>query len=260
MHPCFAYHISHTEVQMIDPREEAVSEKINSIKHIIPVLSSKGGVGKSLISTGVALSLAKRNLPVGLMDLDFWGASDHIILGVETTDFPEEDKGILPVKVCGLNFMSVAFYTREKPLPMRGSEYTDALLELMAVTRWENVDYLVIDMPPGLGDPFLNLIKFFRKGEFLIVSTPSPLSLVALENTLSVLREQGINIVGVIENMAPEPTIKSLVEKHDVRYLGNIPVYSEIDSWIGDCRRFSESPFVCRIDGIIANITKNTVE
>ncbi len=229
---------------MIDPRREAVIERISRIPHVIPVLSSKGGVGKSLTSTGIAVLLSQMGRKVGLLDLDFWGASDHIILGVSVDEFPEEDRGILPVPKCGLKFMSVAFYTRNQPLPMRGSEYTDALLELMAVTRWDDVEYLVIDMPPGLGDPFLNLISFFRKGHYVVVTTPSPLSVMALKNTIHMLKEQKIDIVGVVENMSSQKSLKEFLDEQGLRHLGNIPMINDIDAHMGDCEKFASSEFI----------------
>ncbi len=239
---------------MIDPRREAVIDKINSIKHVIPVLSSKGGVGKSLVSTGIAVILAHSGKSVGLLDLDFWGPSDHLILGANTDVFPLEDKGIVPLKTCKLWFMTTAFYTLNQPLPMRGSEYTDALLELMAVTRWDNIDYLVIDMPPGLGDPFLNLVNFFRNGDYVVVSTPSPLSLIALDNTLQMLLEQNIKVVGVVENMNDEPFLSPAASLRGVNYLGYIPFIETIDQEIGGCKRFSNSQFVAHLKPLVAKM------
>ena len=186
---------------MIDPRIKAVEARLEKVKRIIPVVSGKGGVGKSMVSTILALNLAQKGYKVGLLDLDFHGASDHVILGFEPKEFPEEDRGIIPPEVHGIRFMSIVYYSEDKPTPLRGMEISDALIELLAITRWEDLDFLIIDMPPGMGDQFLDVLRFLRKGEFLVVATPSKLAINVVKKLLELLKEQNLKIVGIVENM-----------------------------------------------------------
>jgi len=239
---------------MIDARELAVTERVKSIELVIPVVSGKGGVGKSTVAAMLAMALAERRR-VGLLDLDFWGASLHTLLGVEISEFPSEDKGIIPIEFHGIKFMSAAFYTRNRPLPIRGSEYTDAFLELMAVTRWDDIDILVIDMPPSLGDPFLNAVKYLPHGKFVVVTTPSKLSINVARNTLLLLKEQGFRIIALVENMVVDPDeseAEKLVSEFEVPYLVKLPYSKELESAIGQVERLKQTKLFEKVKGLAA--------
>ncbi|MDD3656430.1 MAG: P-loop NTPase [Atribacterota bacterium] len=234
---------------MIDPREVMVREKFATIKSIIPVVSGKGGVGKSIISTALSLALAEK-YKTGLLDLDFWGASDHILLNTKN-QFPEEERGILPEEVMGVRFMSVAYYTQGNPLPIRGMEYTNVFLELMAVTRWDDTECLVIDMPPGMADPFLDLLQYVRNGNFLIITTPSRLAVNIVAKTLEILKEQDLKIIGLMENMHTtehnSKRISDLIESYKVKYLGYIPYYQNLDDHMDALQDFILTDFFQKI-------------
>ena len=156
----------------MDPRISAIEHRLAGVKRIIGVTGSKGGIGKSVVSTTLALALAGRELRVGLFDLDFTSPSDHVILGEERT-FPDEEFGIDPHDVHGIGLMSVSFFTGGSATPLRGADTTDALLELLAITRWRDLDVLVLDLPPGLGDAALDVIRFIPRVEFLLLGTGS---------------------------------------------------------------------------------------
>ena len=234
---------------MIDPREIAINARLEKVKRIIPVVSGKGGVGKSLLSTTLALALAEKGHKVGLLDLDFHGASDHVILGFEPKEFPEEDKGVVPPTVHGIKFMTIAYYTENRPTPLRGKEISDALIELLTITRWDELDYLIIDMPPGLGDQLLDVLRFLKRGEFLVVATPSKLSLNVVEKLIQLLLEEKHKILGVVENMKldNEENVTKLAERYNVPYLAGIPFYSELESKIGNVEELMKTEFAERI-------------
>ncbi len=237
---------------MIDPRIKAVEARLEKVKRIIPVVSGKGGVGKSMISTTLALVLARKGYKVGLLDLDFHGASDHVILGFEPREFPEEDKGVVPPRVHGIKFMSIVYYSEDKPTPLRGMEISDALIELLAITRWDELDFLVIDMPPGMGDQFLDVLRFFKRGEFLVVATPSKLAVNVIKKLLELLKEQNLKIIGIVENMKlnEEKEIESLAREFNVPYLIGIPLYRELDDKIGNVEELLNSEFTKKIKKI----------
>src|SRR3990170_4890960 len=143
---------------MVDPRTSVISERLKRIGRIIAVSSGKGGVGKSLVATTLALALSRRGCKVGLFDLDFTSPSTHIILNAENAQ-PKEEKGIIPPVVKGIAYMSLVYYTGDKATPLRGADVSNALIELLSVTQWGKLDFLVIDMPPGIGDAVLDLLR-----------------------------------------------------------------------------------------------------
>ncbi|HNR66192.1 MAG TPA: P-loop NTPase, partial [Atribacterota bacterium] len=237
---------------MFDPREVVSREKFAIMKCIIPVVSGKGGVGKSVVSTALSLALAERH-KTGLLDLDFWGASAHILLNA-SDQFPEEEKGILPEEIRGVKFMSVSYYTQDKPLPIRGKEYSDAFLELMAVTRWNDIECLVIDMPPGMADPFLDLLQYVKNGSFLVITTSSRLSSNIVSKTLKILKEQNLKVLGLIENMRSvgddSERIRDLANSFNVKHLGYIPYYHNLDIHLGNLQDFISTDFFQKIKAI----------
>ena len=143
---------------MSDPRLAVISKRLEDVENIIAVSSGKGGVGKSMIATSLALNLRDRNYKVGLLDLDFTSPSTHFILGIEGL-YPEEEYGIIPPDAHGLSYMSITHYSLDKPAPLRGADVSNAIIELLAITRWGELDYLIIDMPPGIGDATLDVIR-----------------------------------------------------------------------------------------------------
>ncbi len=144
---------------MLDPRISIINERLAKTKRIIAISSGKGGVGKSMVAATLALSLAGDGYKVGLFDLDFTGPSTHIILGVSKSVQPKEEKGLVPPVVNGLAFMSLVYFVGDNPAPLRGADVSNALIELLAVTQWGALDYLIIDMPPGIGDAVLDLVR-----------------------------------------------------------------------------------------------------
>ncbi|WP_175059333.1 Mrp/NBP35 family ATP-binding protein [Thermococcus sp. 2319x1] len=237
---------------MIDPRIKAVEARLEKVKRIIPVVSGKGGVGKSMISTTLALVLAKKGYKVGLLDLDFHGASDHVILGFEPKEFPEEDRGVVPPEVHGIKFMSIVYYSEDKPTPLRGMEISDALIELLAITRWDELDFLIIDMPPGMGDQFLDVLRFLKRGEFLVVATPSKLAINVVKKLLELLKEQNLKIIGMVENMKldEEKDIENLAREFGVHYLVGIPLYRDLDEKIGNVGELFNTEFAKKVEKI----------
>jgi ATP-binding protein involved in chromosome partitioning len=220
---------------MVDPRISMINERLKRISRIIAVSSGKGGVGKSLVATTLALTLARKDCKVGLFDLDFTSPSTHIILGAKDAK-PKEEKGIVPPVVKGLEYMSLIYYCGDNAAPLRGADVSNALIELLAVTRWSPLDYLVIDMPPGMGDAVLDLIRLVKRVEFLIVTTPSRLAFETVKKQLSLLQELKIPIIGVIENMKMNSaqSIQQQTEKLGIAFLGEIPYDLKVEEAIGD--------------------------
>lgn len=220
---------------MIDPRTSVINQRLSKVKRIVAVSSGKGGVGKSLVATTLALTLAHEGCRVGLFDLDFTSPSTHIILNAEKV-VPKEDKGIVPPIVHGLEYMSLVYFSGEKPAPLRGADVSNALIELLAVTQWGSLDFLVIDMPPGIGDVLLDLLRLVNRVEFLIVTTPSLLAFETVKKQASLLFEQKAPILGVVENMKriKADNVKAETEKLGLRYLAEVSFDSGVEDSIGD--------------------------
>ena len=185
---------------VIDPRTSVITERLSRISRIIAVSSGKGGVGKSMVATALALSLAKEGCKVGLFDLDFTGPSTHIILHAPNTQ-PKEEKGLIPPTIHGLEYMSLIYFVGDNPAPLRGADISNALIELLTITQWGTLDFLVIDMPPGISDAILDLVRLVKRIEFLIVTTPSLLAFETVKKQVALLCELKMPIVGVVENM-----------------------------------------------------------
>ncbi|RLF93197.1 ATP-binding protein, partial [Thermococci archaeon] len=150
----------------MDPRLNIIDERLKNIKKVIAVSGGKGGIGKSSVASVLSLNLSKMGYRVGLLDMDFCGPSTHIILGIKDI-YPEEDKGVIPPQSHGIKFMSIIYYAGDNPSPLRGVDISNALIELLAVTLWGELDFLIIDMPPGIGDAILDVIRLIKKIEFL---------------------------------------------------------------------------------------------
>ena len=220
---------------MVDPRTSVIDERLNRTRRIIAVSSGKGGVGKSIIATTLALALAKSGCNVGLFDLDFTGPSTHIILGAKQVP-PKEEKGIIPPTQSGLEYMSLIYFVGDNPAPLRGTDVTNALIELLSITQWGMLDYLVIDMPPGIGDAVLDLVRLIKKIEFLIVSTPSMLAFETVKKQAEFLCDQKKPIIGLVENMKMDTSghIKKATEGLGLRYLGEVAFDRKVEEAVGD--------------------------
>jgi len=185
---------------LVDPRASIVNERLKGVRRIIAVSGGKGGVGKSLFATTFALILARKGFKVGLFDLDFTSPSTHAVLGVQDLR-PMEDKGIVPPRVCGLEYMSIVYFSGSLATPLRGVDVSNALLELLSVVVWGELDYLVLDVPPGIGDATLDLVRLIGRVEFLIVTTPSRLAFETVRRLVGLLQELRVRVIGVVENM-----------------------------------------------------------
>ena len=211
---------------------------------VVTVSSGKGGVGKSMVATTLALSLVEQGLRVGLLDLDFTSPSTHVILGVEGL-YPEEEYGIVPPLAHGLKYMSIVHYSLDEPAPLRGEDVSNAIIELLAITRWGDVDYLILDMPPGIGDATLDTLRLVPGIEFIVVTTPSVVAYQSVKRLLLLLRDLKIPIIGVLENMVVNRSryVEDEVKSLGLRYLGALDYDEDLEATIGDPGRLMKTRF-----------------
>jgi len=245
----------------IDPRLDYIEKKLNKIDRIWAVASGKGGVGKSTISSVLSLLLKEKGFKVGLLDLDIFGPSTHLILGVKNFSLIE-DKGVLPIDVNGVKYMSILSFTENKPLTMRGDELTQTFLEIFTITNWGNLDFLIIDMPPGLGDITLDLIRFIKKSEYLLVTNSSKVSMETVIKLLKILNYYNLKILGIIENMkfTSDEYISKKCEELNVNYLGSINFYYDLDYLYGDIDAIINSDLSLFLYKIVERILNKTIK
>ncbi|MCP3978076.1 MAG: Mrp/NBP35 family ATP-binding protein [bacterium] len=237
----------------VDPRLAVIDKRLAGVGTILAVTGGKGGIGKSLVSSTLAALLARRGRTTGLLDLDLTGPCAHIVLGVRP-GFPTEEFGIDPVDAHGIKFVSVTSFIGRDPVPLRGTDVTNALIELLAIVRWGALDYLIVDMPPGLGDAMLDAMRLVHRAEYLVVATDSLVTLETVERTLRVLRGASCTVRGVVQNMhrRESDAVASLAADSGVPFLGQLPFDEEVETGQGDVERLLRTPFASVLGEIAA--------
>jgi ATP-binding protein involved in chromosome partitioning len=186
------------------PRRAGVAG-MEGVKNVIAVASGKGGVGKSTTAVNLALALKEEGARVGLLDADIYGPSQQIMLGIPEHQRPETtpDRFLLPIEAHGLQTMSMGFLvTADTAMVWRGPMASGALQQMLTQTRWQDLDYLVVDMPPGTGDIQLTLSQRVAVSGAIIVTTPQDIALLDCRKGIEMFRKVDIPVLGVVENMA----------------------------------------------------------
>jgi ATP-binding protein involved in chromosome partitioning len=228
--------VAHTVQRSLKP--------LPGVKNIIAVASGKGGVGKSTTAVNLALALAAEGVGVGLLDADIYGPSVPQMLGL-TGQHPESEDGkiIEPLRAFGLQAMSIGFMVDiDSPMIWRGPMVTRTLEQLLVQTRWQDLDYLIVDMPPGTGDTQLTLAQKVPVTGAVIVTTPQDIALIDARKGFKMFEKVGVPILGLVENMSLHICPKCGHEEHifgtggaqrmardyDVELLGALPLELEI--------------------------------
>jgi len=212
---------------------------VPGIKNIIAVASGKGGVGKSTTAVNLALALATEGATVGMLDADIYGPSQPIMLGITGRPASKDGKTMEPMEGHGIQAMSVGFLIEsDTPMVWRGPMVTQALEQLLTETRWRELDYLVVDLPPGTGDIQLTLAQKVPVTGAVIVTTPQDIALIDARKGLKMFEKVGIPILGVVENMAIHICTncghaehifgtgggEKMCRDYDVEFLGSLPL------------------------------------
>ncbi|MFA7668132.1 MAG: iron-sulfur cluster carrier protein ApbC [Burkholderiaceae bacterium] len=216
-----------------------------NVRNIIAVASGKGGVGKSTTAVNVALALARQGARVGLLDADIYGPSVPIMLGVSEKPANLDNKMMAPVMGHGLQANSIGFLIDEDaPAIWRGPMVTQALTQLLTQTKWDNLDYLLIDMPPGTGDIALTMAQKVPLSGAMIVTTPQDLALADVRRGLRMFQKVNVPVLGIVENMSVHVCSKcghaehifgehggrEMAAQYHVPWLGALPLQMSIRS------------------------------
>ena len=209
------------------------------VKNIVAVASGKGGVGKSTTATNLALALAAEGASVGILDADIYGPSQPMMMGLEGKPESADGKSMEPLKNYGVEVMSIGFLVEaDSPMVWRGPMATQALEQLLRQTNWGDLDYLIVDMPPGTGDIQLTLAQRVPLTGAVIVTTPQDIALLDAKKGIKMFEKVGVPILGIVENMAVhvcekcghvehifgEDGGKNLATEYQMDYLGALPL------------------------------------
>ena len=212
------------------------------MKNIIPVISGKGGVGKSTVAVNLAIALAQTGAKVALIDSDFYGPSVPTMMGGGKIQLDHEERLIPPVKF-GVKYVSLAFFLQhpDDPVIWRGPMFNKALNQLFSDVNWGEVDYCVVDMPPGTGDAQLSLTQSVKVAGAVVVTTPQEVALADVRKAMNMLKKVNVDVLGIVENMSglklPDGSIQYIfgegggertAREFGVPLLGQIPLETSI--------------------------------
>ena len=217
-----------------------IPDTLQKVKNIIGVFSAKGGVGKSAISLQIALALQKKGLKVGLADADIYGPSQPILFDTKPGDLKLTKNELMkPLIKEGVKFISMGLISNEKmPVIWRGPMVSGAVIQLLSQTEWGELDYLIIDTPPGTGDVQLTLLQKIPLNSAIIVTTPQALSISDCKKGIEMIKKLNLPISGLIENMSWfQPNLeskkyylfgrnggKTLAEEYSLELLAQLPL------------------------------------
>ena len=214
-------------------------EPIKNVKNVIAVASGKGGVGKSTTAVNLALALTAEGAKVGILDADIYGPSQPRMLGVEGRPESKDGKSLEPMVSHGIQAMSIGFLIEEEtPMIWRGPMVTQALEQLLNDTNWTDLDYLIIDLPPGTGDTQLTLAQKVPVSGAVIVTTPQDIALLDARKGLKMFEKVEVPVLGIVENMSTHVCSNcgheehifgkgggaEMSEQYDVDLLGSLPL------------------------------------
>ncbi|HXD04498.1 MAG TPA: iron-sulfur cluster carrier protein ApbC [Burkholderiaceae bacterium] len=238
------------------------------VKNIVAVASGKGGVGKSTTAVNLALALAAEGARVGMLDADIYGPSQPMMLGISARPESVDGKSMEPLENYGVQVMSIGFLVdADNPMIWRGPMATQALEQMLRQTNWSELDYLIVDMPPGTGDIQLTLSQRVPLTGAVIVTTPQDIALLDARRGLKMFEKVGVPILGIVENMAVHVCTncghaehifgadggKKMSEEYGVEYLGGLPLALSIREQADSGR----PSVVSDPDGEIAGIYKS---
>ena len=228
-------------VDKISPDSKKLKLPISGVKKIVAISSAKGGVGKSTITVNLAIALKKLNYKVGILDADIYGPSIPQMLGISEKPKSEDGKNLIPISQYGIQCMSIGFMVdQDTAMIWRGPMVISAIKTFTTNVLWDNLDYLVVDLPPGTGDALLTFSQEIQIDGAVIISTPQEIALLDVNRGIKMFQKTNVTILGIVENMSSftsddgkehfifgENGAEIMSKNLNIELLGKIPI--EID-------------------------------
>jgi ATP-binding protein involved in chromosome partitioning len=228
-------------VDKISPDSKKLKLPINGVNKIVAISSAKGGVGKSTIAVNLAIALKKLNYKVGILDADIYGPSIPQMLGISDKPKSEDGKNLIPISQYGIQCMSIGFMVnQDTAMIWRGPMVISAIKTFTTSVLWDNLDYLVVDLPPGTGDALLTFSQEIQIDGAVIISTPQEIALLDANRGIKMFQKTNVTILGIVENMSSftsddgkehfifgENGAEIMSKNLNIELLGKIPI--EID-------------------------------
>jgi len=230
--------LSKSFMDQISPKTQFKKNKINGVKKIIAVSSGKGGVGKSTIAVNLAIALKNLKYNVGILDADIYGPSVPKMMGISEKPKSDDGLNLIPIKKFDIQCMSIGFMiSEETPMIWRGPMVASTIKTFVSKVLWDNVDFLIIDMPPGTGDALLTFSQEIDIDGAVIVTTPQDIAIIDVKRGIEMFKKTNVKVLGIIENMTSftsddgvEHFIfgkdggKNIANKFNIELLGQIPI------------------------------------
>jgi ATP-binding protein involved in chromosome partitioning len=230
--------LSKNFMDQISPKNPFKKNKINGVKKIIAVSSGKGGVGKSTIAVNLAISLKNLNYNVGILDADIYGPSIPKMMGIAEKPKSEDGINLIPIKKFNIQCMSIGFMVSEEtPMIWRGPMVASTIKTFAHKVLWKDIDFLIIDLPPGTGDALLTFSQEIDIDGAVIITTPQDIAVIDVKKGIEMFKRTNVKILGIIENMTSftsedgvEHFIfgkdggKNIANKFNIELLGQIPI------------------------------------
>jgi ATP-binding protein involved in chromosome partitioning len=234
--------LSKNFMDQISPKTQFKKNKINGVKKVIAISSGKGGVGKSTIAVNLAIALKNLKYNVGILDADIYGPSLPKMIGILEKPKSEDGVNLIPIKKFDIQCMSIGFMVSEEtPMIWRGPMVASTIKTFVNKVLWNNIDFLIIDMPPGTGDALLTFSQEIDIDGAVIVTTPQNVAVIDVKRGIEMFKRTNVKILGIIENMTSfksgdgvehfifgKDGAKNIAHKFNIEILGQIPIDIEI--------------------------------
>ncbi len=261
-------------IDQITPKTLFKKNKINGVKKIIAISSGKGGVGKSTIAVNLAIALKNLKYNVGILDADIYGPSIPKMMGILEKPKSEDGVNLIPIKKFNIQCMSIGFMVSEDtPMIWRGPMVASTIKTFTGKVLWDNIDFLIIDMPPGTGDALLTFSQEIDIDGAVIITTPQDIAVIDVKRGIEMFKKTNVKILGIIENMTSftsgdgiEHFIfgkdggKNIALKFNIELLGQIPINIDLRKGSDEGSPFIEIYKESKFSDIFKNISRMIIK
>ena len=266
--------LSKNFMDQITPKNPFKKNKIKGVKKIIAVSSGKGGVGKSTIAVNLAIALKNLKYNIGILDADIYGPSIPKMIGILEKPKSEDGINLIPIKKFNLQCMSIGFMVSEEtPMIWRGPMVASTIKTFANKVLWDNVDYLIIDMPPGTGDALLTFSQEIDIDGAVIITTPQDIAIIDVKRGIEMFKRTNVKILGIIENMTSftsndgvehfifgKDGAKNIADKFNIELLGQIPINIDLRKGSDEGLPFVEFNTENKVSKVFKDISEKIIK